>query len=51
MPPYQTFEAMVAGPCDFCPGYFEAGDYVAQPESDKVMCPQCVNEHREKEAA
>ncbi|MFE9834073.1 hypothetical protein ACFYP4_02820 [Streptomyces sp. NPDC005551] len=46
-----TREAAVAGPCTYCPGYYEAGDMIAQPNDGEVMCPQCVTEHRELNAA
>lgn len=46
-----TYEAVQGGKCDFCPHTFEAGDQVAQPEGDAIMCPACLNEHRLMEAA
>lgn len=46
-----THEAVQGGNCGFCPHTFDAGDLVAQPEGDAVMCPACLNEHRLLEAA
>lgn len=40
----ETFPAVADGQCDVCRGPFVAGDYVAQPHGDEVLCPACVLE-------
>jgi hypothetical protein len=38
----ETFPAVVNGVCDVCHAPFDAGDYVAQPNGDEILCPTCV---------
>lgn len=47
----ETFPAVTGGSCDICSRDFEEGDYVAQPNGDEVLCPDCVMDARLLEAA
>lgn len=49
--PLDTYEAVIDGECDFCHAEFEAGELVAQPNGDEVMCPGCIVQHWVLEAS
>lgn len=38
----RTCEALVTGKCDYCPGMYDAGDFVELAADDTVKCPSCI---------